>query len=357
MESIVFYIAALAKGGAERVLCNLANAYADKGFNTYILTDHKEKEEYADLDERITRVVIPKIEGNLFTRLNKRNAYIRDFLIENKAKYIVSFMRKCNLRAVKAASGLDVRTILSVRSDPKREYDTLVKRILAKHYFKKASGVVFQTEAAKQFFPKKVQEKAVVLMNSVKKEYLISRYKGERAKEIVTTGRLHSVKNHELIVRAFDIIKDKYPDYVVKIYGGGKNQNLENLIAERGLADRVQLMGNTDDVISAIQRAALFILSSNAEGMPNALIEAMSLGLTCISTDCPCGGPASVISSGENGVLVPVGDEVKMASEMDKVLGDKQYADRLGMNASRIQDEINPDKVNKMWMEYIEGGH
>ena len=356
-DTIVFYIASLAKGGAERVLCNLANAYAGKGFKTYILTDLEAEEEYTDLDSRIERVVIPKISGKIsFLRVKKRIGFIRDFLIKTNASYMVSFMRKCNLRAVQASKGLKVRTILSVRSAPEREYPGLIKKALAKHYFKLADGAVFQTQEARAFFPKKVQNKSVVLMNSVKPAYLIPRYEGEREKVIVTCGRLHSVKNHELIVRAFDQIKEKYPDYQVRIYGGGSNSNLEKVIADLGLTEKVLLMGNTDDVVGAIHKASLFLLSSNAEGMPNALIEAMSLGLPCVSTDCPCGGPAAVIQNGENGILIPVGDADALAKAMDKVLSDSEYANLLGRNAAKIQQQIHPDKVNQMWMDYIETG-
>lgn len=354
---IAFYIVALGKGGAERVLCNLANAYANKGFKVYVLTDFKVEEEYTDLHPSIERYVIPTPENGMrIMRVRKRVMWIRNFLLEHHAKYLVSFMRKCNLRAVQAVQGTDIRVILSVRSAPEREYQGFAKRILAKHYFRKADGAVFQTEQARDFFPRSVRKKSVVLMNSVKPDFLIPRYEGEREKEIVTAGRMDVIKNHPLIVQAFDQIKDKYPSHVVRIYGGGKNEALEKLIHEKGLEDRVFLMGGTDDIIGAIRKASLFILSSNMEGMPNALIEAMSLGLPCISTDCPCGGPASMIEDGKNGLLVPVGDVAAMAQAMDRVLSDESYAQSLGRAAVQIQERIHPNKVNQMWMDYIEEG-
>lgn len=355
-KTIVFYISSLAKGGAERCLVNLANLYANKGWKVTILTHFKESEEYSDVDSRIERIVLPDhFSGMSIQRVIKRIKNLRSEILKVSPVCMVTFMRKNNLRAVLATRHSGIRLILSVRSTPEREYPGKVMKFLARRLFGKADGVVFQTEDAAEFFPVKVRKKSKVIMNSVKKEFLIPRYEGVRKKEIVTVGRLNRVKNHELIVRAFDAVKDEFPGYVVKIYGGGENENLKNLIAERKLENRVLLMGNTDDVISSIKESSLFILSSDAEGMPNALIEAMSLGLPCISTDCPCGGPRMIIRNGENGILIPVGDCEKLADSIRRVLSDSKFADSIGKEAILIHDRISPDAVNCEWMNYIEG--
>ena len=88
--------------------------------------------------------------------------------------------------------------------------------------------------------------------------------------------------------------------------------------------------------------------------MPNSLIEAMSLGLACISTDCPCGGPKDLINDGENGLLVPVGDKDAMAPAIRKLLEDKELADRIGTEAAKIQEKCSPEVTNEMWKKYFD---
>jgi glycosyltransferase involved in cell wall biosynthesis len=107
-------------------------------------------------------------------------------------------------------------------------------------------------------------------------------------------------------------------------------------------------------VAEHIEKTALFILASKQEGMPNALIEAMSLGLPCISTDCPCGGPKDLIMDGDNGLLVPVGDKTAMEEAIIKVLSDKEFADKIGQKAALVQEKYDPKVANEKWERYFE---
>lgn len=92
----------------------------------------------------------------------------------------------------------------------------------------------------------------------------------------------------------------------------------------------------------AIYKARVFVLPSNTEGVPNTLIEAMVMGLTVISTDCPCGGPADLIKDGVNGLLTPVGDVDKMKENLHRLIKDVQMADRLGKAAVKTGRAISP---------------
>lgn len=94
-------------------------------------------------------------------------------------------------------------------------------------------------------------------------------------------------------------------------------------------------------------------MSSDFEGMPNSLLEAMSLGLPVIATDCPPGGAGEIIDDNVNGILVPVGDDVKMAEAMDKILSDNEFANKLGQNAHKIYKEFESDTVAKDWEDFI----
>ncbi|MDE7276848.1 MAG: glycosyltransferase, partial [Lachnospiraceae bacterium] len=89
-------------------------------------------------------------------------------------------------------------------------------------------------------------------------------------------------------------------------------------------------------------------------GISNALIEAMALGLPVIATDVPSGGTQELIRHGVNGLVIPAGDEKALEKALDKLLSDKELAERLGVEAHKIQERLAPERVNRQWQEYFE---
>lgn len=354
-KRIAFYISTLQVGGAERAISNLANGFCEKGYQVYMITENPDGKESYPLHRDVERIMLPKPDkGSRIFNMTARITNLRKIVKELRAQVLVSFIGKANIRAVLATRFTRTKSIVSVRSAPGREYGTKVRRILAKILFRFAEGAVFQTEDARDFFAPAVRKKAAVLMSPLHSDFIRERFTGKRRPEIVTVGRLHEVKNHEMLIRAFAEIAPDHPDHVLRIYGDGDTkEKLAGLIAELGMEDRVFLEGNCSHVADAIQEAEIFVLSSNVEGMPNALLEAMALGLACISTDCPCGGPRTVIRDGENGLLVPVGDTAALEGAMRRILDDPDLEERLGVNASAIREELSPEKINENWMAYI----
>lgn len=349
---IAFHIPSLAGGGAERVICNLANYFASRGYKVFMITNEMEDRQYYELDERVDRVVLPKPTGNRIRKIYRRLGILRNAFRDTGAPVVVSFIGMANLRAILATRFMKTRVIVSVRSAPGREYKG--KEKIAKLLFRFAEGAVFQTQMARDYFCSSVRKKSTILMNPLLGDFSRPRYEGERAKEVVTVGRLHSVKNHELLIKAFCRLHEIFPDYVLRIYGDGDHRiHLEKLIKELSCESYVFLEGNCDAVADAIWKSALFVLTSNTEGMPNALLEAMALGLPCISTDCPCGGTATLIQSGENGVLIPVGDEDALVEAMRSILTDESFAKKLGENAEQVKELYAPEKIYRMWEDYI----
>ena len=179
-------------------------------------------------------------------------------------------------------------------------------------------------------------------------------YRGEREKTIVAVGRVDENKNHEMLIRAFAGIADEFPEYRLIIYGDGdKRSDLLKLTKELKLEDRISLPGNIDNVADAIYKTRVFVLSSNTEGMPNTLIEAMILGLTVVSTDCPCGGPAELIVHGVNGLLSPVKDVNAMKENLQYILNNLHRADEMAHEASKTSDIYDVNKVYLEWEKYL----
>jgi len=357
-KSIVFYIGSLCMGGAERVIVNLATYFHSCGYKVTIVTKLRDEDEYP-VPEGVTRILADitedEISGNRIVNLYRRIAKLRNIFKQLAPDYIVSFIKKNNFMAISAAAGLHIPVIVSVRSNPAREYPDKLTRLLVRILFARASGVVLQTQQAKDFFPKSVQKKAVVLPNSLSEKFLQSEYNGERRKEIVWVGRMDSNKNPMMLLRAFAKIVEKYPEWSVTYIGEGyQREEMETFCKEWNLNSRVKFAGRTDDVAGAIRPASVFVLTSKQEGMPNALIEAMVSGLAVISTDCPCGGPADLIENGTNGILIPVDDEKTLVEALDKLLSDDDYRVRMGNEAAKLIDKVHPDIVNGQWLAYIE---
>ncbi|MBO5093082.1 MAG: glycosyltransferase [Lachnospiraceae bacterium] len=366
MKKIAFLINSLGKGGAEHVALNLAEHFSKTGYDVLLVTSRRGAEEYKVTFPARRRLLEEEIAGAPLGRAGKVPARIRRLAAiwrEERPDLIVAFIGKMNLYAMLSTGRPFCRNripvILSVRSDPAREYPSRLQKALAERLFRRAAGVIFQTEDAKLAFSGKVQKHSAVLPNALDPSFVRERYTGKRENEIVMVGRLDANKNHQLLLRAFARLQREYPELKVVIYGGGlagsdTEPALRALAGELGIADRVRFMGRQSDIRRRIERSRIFVLSSNYEGMPNALLEAMATGLAVISTDCPCGGPRTVIRDGENGLLIPVGDETALTAALRRILDDPELEESLGRQAAKLAQELAPEKVCRRWQEEIE---
>ena len=174
-------------------------------------------------------------------------------------------------------------------------------------------------------------------------------YIGERKKVFSAVGRLEPQKNFPMLIRAISEFHKREKDYKLVIYGEGRERiNIENLIKELHLENSVSLPGRNKDVLNCINDCAAFILSSDYEGMPNALIEAMCMGMPVISTDCPSGGPREIIENEKNGLLIPVNDELRMTQAMFNIIKDGDSC-LLGQNAYKIGKQLMDASVFEDW--------
>lgn len=356
-KKIIFYIGSLTKAGAQRVIINLTQSLLEKGYDITIVTIAKEEDEYL-LPKGAVRIISDltqkEIRNNRLLNLKNRIIKLRDIWKNENPDLIVSFIGKNNFMAILTSMGLKIPVAVSVRGEPTEEYYTGLLRFLARYLFRAASGIILQTEESKKFFPPKTLKKAVVLPNPLNPIFIEEVCHEEREKKIVLVGRIDSNKNQKLAIRAFQMISNKFPEYKMEIWGTGEDfRALTEFVKEIGMEEKILLQGATDQVKEKLKSAALYILPSNTEGMPNSLMEAMALGLPVISTDCPCGGPKELIQDGINGLLVPVKDEERMAEAMERVLENKEFRSKLGENAMKIRDRLHPDKVNEKWEEYL----
>lgn len=350
---ILFYINAIHQGGAERVMVNLANQFSEKGNDVILVTSFEDYWEYP-VGEGVERYSFEdrdfKKEG--FLRQNvKWTLNLRKVIKEYCPDVVISFMAEPNFRTILAAAGLKTKSVISVRNDPNKEYPNFVYRILAKSLYLFADGIVFQTEDAKKWFSAIIQKKSRIIYNQVDKKFYTSP-ECDVKKDIVTCGRLVAQKNHTMLVDAFSLISNDL-DENLYIYGEGElRSSLEKKIREKNLENRVFLPGDIKNVEEMLSRAKVFVLSSDYEGMPNALMEAMAVGVPCISTDCPCGGPKMLFHN-DTEFLVSVGNTEQMAEKMKTLLLNKDKRERNSKLMKKYSQAFTPECIFKKWDEYV----
>ena len=353
---VTFFTLSMAMGGAERVIKNLAEKYAEQGHQVSIITCFKAKEEYI-IASGIKRVVLEQAETQQLNKVlrfaRRRKRLVRE-LKKVQSDVLICFLPEPCLLALSMKFNIQCPIIISERSDPNVLYGKGMFSFVVRKMYNKADGCVFQTEGARAYFDDKIQKKSCIIINPLNEAFLDDPYTGVREKEIVTVGRLYKAKNQAMMIRAFARFHEKCPEYHLTIYGEGSlREKLQQLIEQCHMTEHITLYGQTTKIYDRIHKASLFVISSNYEGMPNALLEAMAIGVPVVATDCPCGGPGSLIEDCVNGRLIPVGDESALYQVfLDMSENSEQYAE-YAKKALKIREEANPTKICRLWQEYI----
>lgn len=361
MKTIAFHLNCLVQGGAERVVSNLANQFAREGYKVYVATEWVDENEFV-LDERVTRVHVGLREGdekkNRITKFFLRVKYLKEFVKNYHPDVLIAFAQRANYRALMAAGKSDVPVVISIRTDPVGHYDAFSDKVQIKWLFPRAAGCVFQTTGQKEFFKPYLQDNSAIILNPVNPKYFGLKKPEKRDKAVVHHARLVDFKNQPMLCEAFIKVHEKHPDYVLKIYGpdsfDGTKEILDKIIADNHAEDYILLMGGSDELEKEIPKGEVYAFSSDWEGLPNSLLEAMAMGMPCVATDCPCGGPRTVMRDGENGLLVPIKNPDALAEGICKLIEDRELAERLGNEAAKIEQITNSEAVFIQWRDYLE---
>lgn len=341
-------------GGAERVMSILANEWGKNNVETMILVTETEEISKYHLSDKVTIIsCYEEKNGAYFPQLNIIKK-VRNICKEWKPDVVISFYNDlCALTAL-AITGLHIPLIYSERNDPNKTNQGNAGRLYRKIIEYMADKIVFQTTGAQRCYPKSVQEKSTVILNPLNTYgFPIHDFLHEKH-EIVSIGRLEAQKNQKLLIDAFALITKNFPEYQLTIYGEGSlRKELEDYIKAKGLQERVSLPGSKNNIQEHIKDASLFVLSSDYEGIPNALIEAMAIGLPCVSTDCSPGGARELIEDGVNGLITPCGDAKKLSDAMRMMLSNKSYAKACGVEALKIRKKTDVKKISEKWLRYM----
>lgn len=349
---ILFIIGDLIGGGSERAVSLISSELARRGHSVSIACFPNNDNSYP-IDDSIKIIKLKKY-GDIFRDLFFRSYVIRKVIKKEKPEVTISFTTQKNVCTLLGSLFTKNIIIVSERNDPNRDPKKRVLRTLRKLLYRLSDGYVFQTEEARNCFSPEIQAKGTVIPNSLN-DAMPPPYVGDRSKRIVTVGRLFPEKNLQLGILAFEEISKVFKDYHYEIYGEGPcRDELEKLISEHRLTDKVFLMGFSENVFDKIKDAQAFIFPSDYEGISNALMEALALGIPSISTDHPIGGARVLIRNGYNGFLVPVGDVDAMKEKMKWLLEHKDEAEEMGKNAVAYMNEnFNISSITDKWEAYI----
>lgn len=351
--TILFIISTMNYGGAQKMLSFLANSLNDLGYRIYIYTYFGDKCHYL-LDAKITYIPEKKIYKNYISKKIIPLFRVRNTIKTVKPDMVISFLNNANFLSVVGTLFTSIPLIISERCDPYNEKSFSLSIMRSVYLF--AQGAVFQTEQAKAYYNKIIQKKCNVIPNPVTIEYKVPMTYKERNNEIAFVARFNiKQKRQDIMVKAFKKVVERKKNVRLVFYGdGGDMPAIKDMVTKYNLTDYVVFAGKVDDVQSHIEKAKLFVLTSDYEGIPNALLEAMSIGLPVVATDCSPGGARLLIENNKNGILVPAGDIDAVAEGIIFLLENPKIAEQYGIDAQKVLHKYSPQRIISLWTNYIE---
>jgi GalNAc-alpha-(1->4)-GalNAc-alpha-(1->3)-diNAcBac-PP-undecaprenol alpha-1,4-N-acetyl-D-galactosaminyltransferase len=340
--TLLFTIPTLGAGGAERVLVSLLNYWADKNLWHMILVvhDHPDTPPFYPV-----HASIQVIHTGLWKKHRRWWIVFKLYgLIKVlKPDGVVPFILWNNILTLLANRFACVPCVIAERNSPDMVKNPLLK-ILRNWVYGWAKGIVVQTERGKMMFSERF--KTAVIPNPV---FMAKKSVDYGAKTIIAVGRLCEQKAFDVLIQAFSLLEKSHQDWKLMIFGEGPDRKkLELLIQQKKLEGRVCLSGTTKTISGELAKASIFVLSSRFEGIPNALAEAMALGLSVVSTDCPT-GPRELITPLENGILVPVDDVKAMSQGIKTLMDNPKMREDFGKKAAKAMEQYDMKHIAPLW--------
>lgn len=358
---VTLVIYGLGGGGAERVMSIVANYWIGQGWDvTLIMLVAPTQPSFYKLDPRIRLkpLGIAGDSANLLAAVGntwQRIKTLRREIIASQPDVVISFMNSVNVYAILACWNLNIPTIVSEHIYPGATDANKIWQFLMKWSYRSADLVTVLTQNAVPFYPATQGYRTIVMPNPiVTPSPVVATAQLLAAPSLIAIGRLHPQKGFDLLLRAFERIQAKYPDWQLTILGeGSMRSELEQLRSQLQLIDRVHLPGLVTNVQEYLHQADLFVMPSRFEGFPMALCEAMACGLPVIAADC-LSGPRDIVEDGVNGILVATEDVDALAAGLDALMSDPAKRQQLAQNAPQILDRFGVEQVMGIWAEAID---
>lgn len=353
MKKVVFFVDKLTSSGASKIISWIVNNAnledAQISLVTYMpIADQRE------VGKSVNRINFSIKENNRVKRSLLVIKQLRSLFRKENTDLCIAFLPMECMYALTAAVGTKTKIIVCERSDPYLEKSPIVD--FARVTFRFADGAVFQTQEAMDYFPEVLQRKSVVIANpAFKRETALYVPYKERPNEVSFSGRLFiRQKRQDVLFKAIRKVIDDGYDIILNIYGDGPDrERLESLAKEMGLSEQIYFAGNVENVEERISNSKMLVLSSDYEGIPNVVIEALQCGVPVVSTDCSPGGARLLIENGKNGYVVPREDYKSLAERIEELLQDDTKAELMSKNALEIIHQFDETSILLQWETYF----
>ncbi len=343
----------LGVGGAERVMVNIANHWAKQADKEVYLISIGSKKCFYPLEEKVNLIQLHKKNASssfleAVSANSERVKVLRKEIKKTQPDVVISFMTTTNVLTIWATRFLGINTIVSDRAIPKLTDSTMWYN-LGKIFYRFADSLVIQTEEAREIYTQyganiKVINNPLILPTDIQRAEKVT-----NKKTIAVVARMVDFKKHEWSIKAFHKVQDVAQDWQLVLFGDGPRRSAhEELVASLGLTDKVTFYGTAKNVFGHLQNADIFLMTSSREGYPNALAEAMGMGLPCISTKCPY-GPSEMIEHGVNGLLAPMEDIDGIAAALRTYMVDEEKRKQHGAKAKQLLQTINIPAIARKW--------
>lgn len=341
-------------GGCERVIATLLTRFVDDGLDCTLVCECTVPSFYP-LPAGLRREFLLPTDRMRAADVPRAYRKLRALVKSERPDIVLAMPEKVNVWTVLFLIGTGVPVVVSERNDPRRHPESRIKRLLRRLVYPFAAGFIFQTAQAADYFSKGIRARGVVLDNPLDVSHLPAPVLSGRERAVVGAGRLTAQKNFPLLIAAFAAFCQTHPDWRLVVYGEGDDRDaLIKKAASLLPAHAFAFPGQTKQLPDALARCGMFVLCSDFEGMPNALIEAMTAGAPCVATDCPAGGCAALITHEENGLLIPVGDAGALTAAMGRIADDEALAAHLGQSAIALRDRLDERVICRKWRRYLE---
>lgn len=347
-------------GGAERVICSLANKMAEEGIDVQITCYEKLPSFYYDLHPRVQikelDPLINKRRGFIKRKLAGLINVIRLYKSLRKSDRVVSFYTRQNCYSIIVCKILRIPIICAER-DHFFMSDSKINHIMRKLCYPMATGFIHQTSMVRDYLRSHEGVKCndVIIPNPLWIKDFPPRTP-QRGK-IIAVGRICNQKNYEGMLRAFSLVYKIKRNVSLHIYGHGDSSALQDYAKILGIEQNVFFEGKSENIIDCYKTAEIFVMSSHGEGYPNALMEAMAMGVPSVSYDCPAGGPHDMIEDGINGFLIAHEDEKMLATCIAKLLDNHELQTQFSKNAINLRVTNEFEQIYKQYLDYIISCH
>ena len=356
--NILFLVSSLGSGGAERVAVTLSSAWADRGDHVTLMPTFSGRGEcFYPTPSAVNLVyladLVPNKNTGFFSKL-RRILALRKFIVTCKPDIIISFLTNVNVASIAASIKLKIPIVVCERSDPFIHPISTFLNLTRRFSYPFASALVVQTNAVSSKYASTgiPNPRLFVIPNPVPSLITKTQHIGsnDSLKRLIAIGRLDEGKQFGMLLNVFAKLSVKHLDWSLRIVGDGPmRSNLLQHIDDLGLKGRVELPGRSNAIEFELAAADAFVMTSKFEGFPNALVEAMGIGLPCVAFDCPS-GPREISMDGQVAVLVPLNDEQAMTQALDRLMNDKGFRKYLGSRArDSVIERFSVANILKQW--------